>query len=121
MLTWHHPLWLLTITALVILFAIGLAAAAPRNWSSTLRLSLALTYLAVCSLLLECYSLGTQNSPWLTILLSTLMGPLIILLLLLTFGPCLLDKLLAFIKQRLNMVQLMVFRQEYQGLPTNTL
>ena len=29
MLTWHHPLWLLTITALAILFAIGLAAANP--------------------------------------------------------------------------------------------
>ena len=52
-----------------------------------------------------------QNSPWLTTLLSTLMGPLIILLLLLIFGPCLLNKLLAFIKQRLNTVLLMVFRQ----------
>ena len=59
MLTWHHLLWLLTITALAILFAIGLAAAAPRDCSSTLRLSLALTYLATCSLLLGCYSLGT--------------------------------------------------------------
>lgn len=28
MLAWHHPLWLLTITALAILFAIGLVAAA---------------------------------------------------------------------------------------------
>ena len=113
MLTWHHPLWLLTITALAILFAIGLAAVAPSGWSSTLRLSLALTYLATCSLLLGCYSLGTRNSPWLTTLLSTLMGPLIILLWLLTFRSCLLNKLLAFIKQQLNMVQLMVLRQEY--------
>ena len=48
------------------------------------------------------------------------MGPLIILLLLLTFGPCILNKLLAFIKQRLNTVQLMVLRQQYQGLPTST-
>ena len=62
-----------------------------------------------------------QSSPWLTTLLSTLMGPLIILLLLLTFGPCLLNRLLAFIKQRLDTVQLMVLRQRYQGLPTNTL
>ena len=115
MLTWHHPLWLLTITALAILFAIGLAAVAPSGWSSTLRLSLALTYLATCSLLLGCYSLGTRNSPWLTTLLSTLMGPLIILLLLLTFGPCLLNKLLAFIRQRLNTVQLTVCDSSTKG------
>ena len=48
------------------------------------------------------------------------MGPLIILLLLLNFGPCLLNRLLAFIKQRLDTVQLMVLRQQYQGLPTLT-
>ena len=59
MLAWHHQLWLLTITALAILFASGLAAAAPRDWSLSLRRSLALTYLATCFLLLVCYSLGT--------------------------------------------------------------
>ena len=61
-----------------------------------------------------------QSSPWLTTLLSSLVGPIIILLLLLTFGPCILGRLLAFIKQRLNTVQLMVMRQQYQGLPTST-
>ena len=58
MLAWYHLLWLLTIAALAILFAIGLAAAAPRDWSPTHRLSLALTYLVTCFLLLGCYSLG---------------------------------------------------------------
>ena len=59
MLAWYHLLWLLTIAGLAILFAIGLAAAASRDWSPTLRLSLALTYLTTCFLLLGCYSLGT--------------------------------------------------------------
>ena len=37
-------------------------------------------------------------------------GPLLMLLLLLTFGPCLLNKLLQFIKQRPGTIQLMVQR-----------
>ena len=31
----------------------------PKDWSPTLRLSLTLTYLTTCFLLLGCYSLGT--------------------------------------------------------------
>ena len=44
-------------------------------------------------------------------------GPLIILLLLLTFRPCLLNKLMTFIKSPINMVQLMVLRSQYTALP----
>ena len=59
-----------------------------------------------------------NSSPWFTTLISSLVGPLIILLLLLTFRPCLLNKLVAFIKSRINTVQLMVLRSQYAALPT---
>ena len=45
-------------------------------------------------------------------------GPLIILLLLLTCGPCLLNKLMTFIKSRINTAQLMVLRSQYTAVPT---
>ena len=59
-----------------------------------------------------------NSSPWLTILISTLLGPLIVLLLLLTFGPCILNKLIAFIKKRIGAVQLMVLCQQCEILRT---
>ena len=40
-----------------------------------------------------------NSSPWLITLLSTVFRPLIVLLLLLTFGPCMLNKFRAFIKE----------------------
>ena len=57
-----------------------------------------------------------NSSPWFATLISSLVGPLIILLSLLTFRPCLLNKLVAFIKSRINMVQLMVLRSQYTAL-----
>jgi hypothetical protein len=45
-------------------------------------------------------------------------GPLVILLLILTFGPCILNKLVTFEKDWVSTVQLMVLRQQYKGLPS---
>lgn len=61
-----------------------------------------------------------NHSPWLTTLVSTLISPLMILLLLLTFGPCILNRLITFVKDRINTIQLMVLRQQYQPLSPHT-
>ena len=42
------------------------------------------------------------------------LGPLIVLLLTLTIGPYILNQLMSFIKERLNTIQIMVLRQQYQ-------
>ena len=52
-------------------------------------------------------------------LISTLVGPLIVLLLILTLGPCILNRLITFVKERINTVQVLVRRQQYQALPPN--
>ncbi|NWH84420.1 ENV1 protein, partial [Aegithalos caudatus] len=39
-----------------------------------------------------------NQSPWLTTLVSTLIGPLTTIFLLLIFGPCILNKLVQFVK-----------------------
>ena len=44
------------------------------------------------------------------------MGPLIIFLLILAFGPCILNRLVQFIKERLSMIQTLVLTQQYQRL-----
>ena len=60
-----------------------------------------------------------QRSPWLTILVSTLLGPLLVLLLTLMFGPCILNRLMSFVKEYLNTIQIMVLRQQDQMIAQN--
>ncbi|NXA44204.1 ENV1 protein, partial [Eudromia elegans] len=49
-----------------------------------------------------------NHSPWLTTLISTLIGPITMILMALIFGPCLLNKLAAFVKSQLQKVNIMV-------------
>ncbi|NWY21301.1 ENV1 protein, partial [Aphelocoma coerulescens] len=48
-----------------------------------------------------------NQSPWLTTLISILIGPLTMLLLTLIFGPCILNKLVSFVKSRLEKVNIL--------------
>ena len=52
----------------------------------------------------------------LTTLLSTFMGPLLILLLLLIIGPCVLNRQVTLIRTKISAVQLLVLRQQYHAL-----
>ena len=63
----------------------------------------------------------SNTSPWLVTLVSTLMGPLAVLLLLLTVGPCLLNKLLTFVRDRISAVQVMVLRSQYHSCQETSL
>uniref|UniRef100_A0A8I5N5K0 Envelope glycoprotein n=1 Tax=Papio anubis TaxID=9555 RepID=A0A8I5N5K0_PAPAN len=59
-----------------------------------------------------------NQSPWFSTLISTILGPLILLMLILTFGPCILNRLLTLIRDRLNIVHAMVLTQQYRALRT---
>lgn len=54
-----------------------------------------------------------NQSPWITTLVSTIIGPLIIVLLILTFEPCIFNKIVTLMKNRVETIQLMVLRQQY--------
>lgn len=60
-----------------------------------------------------------NRSPWFTTLVSTLVGPFVLLVFILTFGPCILNRLVNFIKNHVNTVHLMVLRQQYKSLPAS--
>lgn len=55
-------------------------------------------------------------SPWLSTLLSALAGPLVFLLLALTCGPCRVNALVRFVKDRISTIQLMALRQQYRPI-----
>ncbi|NXK84979.1 ENV1 protein, partial [Amazona guildingii] len=57
-----------------------------------------------------------NQSPWITTLVSTIVGLLTILLLILTFGSCILNKIINLVKDRIETVQLMLLRQQYASL-----
>ena len=59
-----------------------------------------------------------NNSPWFTTPISSLLGPLIILVLILSFGPYILNCLVAFVKEHIGTVQLMTLKQRYKELDT---
>ncbi|XP_020830678.1 endogenous retrovirus group S71 member 1 Env polyprotein [Phascolarctos cinereus] len=58
-----------------------------------------------------------RTSPWLTTLISALAGPLLLLAIALIFGPCLVNRLLDFVKSHINSVKLLLVRDpRYQPL-----
>ena len=59
-----------------------------------------------------------NNSPWVTTLISSLLGFLVILILLLTFGPYILNCLATFVKECIGTVQLMILKLRYKELDT---
>ncbi|KAF1469798.1 MLV-related proviral Env polyprotein, partial [Pygoscelis antarcticus] len=46
--------------------------------------------------------------PWLSTLISTLIGPIATIIVLLVFGPCVLNKLVSFVRNRLEAVNIML-------------
>ncbi|KFQ41562.1 hypothetical protein N333_11619, partial [Nestor notabilis] len=53
-----------------------------------------------------------NHSPWLTTLVSTLIGPIAMILIALILGPCILNRLVSFVKSRLESVNIMLLRRQ---------
>ncbi|NWU88316.1 ENV1 protein, partial [Onychorhynchus coronatus] len=59
------------------------------------------------------YETWFRQSPWLTTLISTMAGPVILIVLALTFGPCIINKISSLIKGRLEAAHLLILCQNY--------
>ena len=59
-----------------------------------------------------------NSSPKLSTLISTLLRPLVVLLLLFTFGPCILNHLVTFVKELIGTIQRMIIKQRNKELDT---
>ena len=53
-----------------------------------------------------------NHSPWLTTLISTLIGPVAMIVIALIFGPCILNRLVSFVKSRLEKVNIMLVEHQ---------
>ncbi|NXY82071.1 ENV1 protein, partial [Alcedo cyanopectus] len=49
-----------------------------------------------------------NHSPWLTTLISTLIGPIAMIMMVLIFRPCILNRLVSFVKSRPEKVNIML-------------